>query len=262
LGCPRPSQKIDSRGDKLLAVATVHRAAMRLNRFLAAAGFGSRRACEALIREGKISINGHFIRDLATIVKPGDDVRVAGKPPPRPAPPAYILLHKPKGVVCTRSDERRRATIFDLVPAHFGRLFHVGRLDKESEGLILLTNDGALSQRLTHPAHEVEKEYEVLLDRSLDAQKIPKLLRGFVIEGGRAKAERVRIVGPALVNVVLQQGLKRQIRLMFLKVGYEVKRLIRTRIGGLTLGKLEPGQWRVLDKREVALLKGEDTKRS
>lgn len=235
---------------------------MRLNRFLAAAGFGSRRACEALIRDGKISINGHFVRDLATIVQPGDDVRVAGKPPPRPAPAAYILLYKPKGVICTRSDERERTTIFDFVPAHFGRLFHVGRLDKESEGLILLTNDGALSHHLTHPAHEVEKEYEVLLDKPFDAQQIPKLLRGVVIESGRAKAERIRILGPALVSVVLRQGLKRQIRLMFLKLGYEVKRLVRTRIGGLKAGALQPGHWRILEKREIAILKSEDTKGS
>ncbi len=233
---------------------------MRLNRFLAAAGFGSRRACEALIRDGKISINGHFVRDLATIVKPGDDVRVAGKPPPRPARAAYLLLHKPKGVVCTRSDERKRTTIFDFVPGHFGRLFHVGRLDKDSEGLILLTNDGSLAHRLTHPAHEVEKEYEVLLDKPFDPEKLPRLLRGIVIESGRTRAERVRIVAPTLVNVVLRQGLKRQIRLMFLKLGYEVKRLVRTRIGRLTLGSLPPGQWRVLDQREVALLRGEGTK--
>jgi 23S rRNA pseudouridine2605 synthase len=235
---------------------------MRLNRFLAASGLGSRRACEALIKEGKVSVNGHFIRDLATVVNPGDEVRVAGKPPLRPVVPAYILLHKPKGVVCTRSDERGRQTIFDLIPAHFGRLFHVGRLDKESEGLILLTNDGALSHRLTHPAHEVAKEYEVLLDRSFEGQQIPKLLRGFVIEGGRARMERVQIVAPSMVKVVLRQGIKRQIRLMFLKLGYEVKRLIRTRIGDLEIGALRPGEWRALGKREVALLKGEDTRRS
>ena len=235
---------------------------MRLNRFLAASGLGSRRACEALIREGKISINGHFIRDLATVVNPGDEVRVAGKPPLRPVVPVYILLLKPKGVVCTRSDERGRRTIFDLVPAHFGRLFHVGRLDKESEGLILLTNDGALSHRLTHPAHEVEKEYEVLLDRPFEAQQIPKLLRGFVIEGGRARIERVQIVAPSVVKVILRQGIKRQIRLMFLKLGYEVKRLIRTRIGDLKIGTLQPGEWRALGEREVALLKGADTRRS
>ena len=235
---------------------------MRLNRFLDACGLGSRRACEALIRDGKISVNGHFIRDLATVVNPGDEVRVAGKPPLRSVIPVYILLHKPKGVVSTRSDERGRKTIFDLVPAHFGRLFHVGRLDKESEGLILLTNDGSLSHRLTHPAHEVEKEYEVLLDRPFDAQQIPKLLRGFVIEGGRARMERVQIVAPSTVKVVLRQGIKRQIRLMFLRLSYEVKRLIRTRIGNLKIGTLRPGEWRALGKREVALLKGEGTRDS
>jgi 23S rRNA pseudouridine2605 synthase len=235
---------------------------MRLNRFLAAAGFGSRRACEALIKDGKISINGHFIRNLATIVQPGDDVRVAGKPPPRPSPPVYILLHKPKGILCTRSDERKRSTVFDLVPAHFGRLFHVGRLDKDSDGLILLTNDGALSQRLTHPGHEVEKEYEVLLDRPFDAQHTPRLLRGFMFEAGRAKAERIHVAGPTLVKVTLRQGIKRQIRLMFFKIGYEVRRLRRTRIGRLELGALEPGQWRILSAREVALLTAGDKRRS
>jgi 23S rRNA pseudouridine2605 synthase len=235
---------------------------MRLNRFLAAAGFGSRRACEALIKDGKISINGHYVRDLATIVKPGDDVRVAGKRRPRPSPLVYVLLHKPKGVLCTRSDERQRRTVFDLVPAHFGRLFHVGRLDKDSEGLILLTNDGALSQRLTHPTHEVEKEYEVLLDKPFDAGHAVKLLQGFMIEGGRARAEGVQMIAPALVKLILRQGIKRQIRLMFFKLGYEVKRLVRTRIGRLNLGALQPGQWRVLDKREVALLVGGDKTRS
>ncbi|MGA7394162.1 MAG: pseudouridine synthase [Terrimicrobiaceae bacterium] len=235
---------------------------MRLNRFLAAAGFGSRRACEALIKDGKVSINGHFVRDLATIVQPGDDVRVAGKPPPRLAPPVCILLHKPKGIVSTRSDERKRSTVFDLVPSHFGRLFHVGRLDKESEGLILLTNDGALSQRLTHPRHDVEKEYEVLLDKPFEPRHSERLVGGFHIEGGRAKAERVRIFGPTLVRVVLRQGIKRQIRLMFLKLGYEVERLRRTRIGGLELGRLKPGEWRMLSAREVALLTGGDKRES
>jgi 23S rRNA pseudouridine2605 synthase len=235
---------------------------MRLNRFLASAGFGSRRACEALIKEGKVSINGHFIRNLATTVEPGDDVRVVGKKPPRPSPPVTILLHKPKGVLCTRSDERKRRTVFDLIPSHFGSLHYVGRLDKDSEGLVLLTNDGALSQRLTHPGHQVEKEYEVLLSRPFEAQHTARLVRGFRIEGGWAKAERIQIIGPTLVRVILRQGIKRQIRLMFLRLGHEVKRLQRTRIGELELGALEPGQWRILEEREVALLTGADKRRS
>jgi 23S rRNA pseudouridine2605 synthase len=232
--------------------------AVRLTRFLASAGFGSRRACEALIKEGKVSINGHFVRNLATTVEADDDVRVAGKGPARVSPPAYILLHKPKGILCTRSDERQRRTVFDLIPSHFGGLHYVGRLDKESEGLVLLTNDGELSHRLTHPGHEVEKEYQVLLNEAFDEQHAARLMRGFRIEGGWAEAERIQIIGPAQVKVVLRQGIKRQIRLMFLKLGYEVKRLQRTRIGSLELGALAPGQWRSLAAHEVALLTGED----
>jgi len=229
---------------------------MRLNRYLASAGFGSRRACEALIRDGKVSINGHFIRELATTVAPGDDVRVAGKPA-KVAPLAYILLYKPKGYVSTRSDERGRNTIFDLLPPHYGSLFHVGRLDKDSEGLLLLTNDGALSQKLTHPAHEVEKEYEVLLDQPFDTALIPKFQRGFTIEGGWAKMEKLYVVSPTHLKVVLRQGLKRQIRLMFYQHGYEVKRLLRVRIGGLEIGGLRPGAWRALNKKEVVFLQGQ-----
>ncbi len=228
---------------------------MRINRYLAAAGYGSRRACEDLVRAGKVSINGHFLRDLAVTVEPGDDVRVAGKPA-RTTTAAYLVLHKPRGVICSRSDERGRTTIFEYVPAHYGRLFHVGRLDKDSEGLIILTNDGALAQRLTHPSHEIEKEYEVVLDREFDVKEAPKLLRGFSIEGGRAKMERIWPAGPAAVRVVLRQGLKRQIRLMFYRLGYEVKRLSRVRIGPVEITHLPNGHWRPLKAREIALLAG------
>lgn len=232
---------------------------MRLNRFLAAAGFGSRRACEALILDGKVAINGHYIRDLATSVLPDDDVRVSGRKA-RAAIPVYILLNKPRGYVCTRSDERGRKTIFDLLPPHYGRLFHVGRLDMESEGLLLLTNDGDLSQRLTHPAHEIEKDYEVLLDKPFDPELAPKMVRGFMIEGGRAKMERIHIIAPKHLKVVLRQGIKRQIRLMFYQLGYEVKRLMRTRIGGVEYGGLKVGQWRPLTEKEVKLLTGKGGK--
>jgi len=233
---------------------------MRLNRFLAAAGFGSRRACEALITEGRVSINGHFIRELATTVGDDDDVRVGGRPA-RSTLPATLVLHKPRGYICTRSDERGRQTIFDLIPPHFGRLFHVGRLDKDSEGLMVLTNDGALAQKLTHPTHEVPKEYEVMLDKDFDGAHSPKLVKGFSIEGDggepvRAKVEAVFPLSPRVVKVVLRQGIKRQIRLMFYKLGYNVKRLMRVRIGVLSVPSLKPGAWRRLTAREIALLTG------
>lgn len=226
---------------------------MRINRFLAAAGFGSRRACEILVTEGKVSINGHFIRDLSTTVEPDDDVRVGGKLAKATAP-VYLLLHKPRGYVCTRSDERGRQTIFDLIPTRYASLFHVGRLDKDSEGLILLTNDGGLSQRLTHPGHGIDKEYEVLLNKPFDREEIPRLLRGIYLEEGRARFERVRVLEPSLIRVVLRQGMKRQIRLMLYRRGYEVKRLLRMRIGGLEMESLRAGQWRLLKASEAAKL--------
>lgn len=228
---------------------------MRLNRYLAAAGFGSRRSCEGLILAGKVSVNGHFIRELATVVGPDDEVRVAGHPAKKPPVSTVLLLHKPKGFVATRSDEKKRRTIYDLLPARFSRLAYVGRLDKDSEGLMLLTDDGELNQALAHPSRKVDKEYEVLLDGPLEAPAVAKLLKGFIIEGGRARMESVRSIAPDHIRVVLSQGLKRQIRLMLFKCGREVRRLVRTRIGPLHLTPLKPGEWRILAAKEVALLR-------
>ncbi len=227
---------------------------MRLNRFLAAAGFGSRRSCEELILAGDVIINGHRIDRLAVSVQPDDDVRVRGKIA-RVAVPVYLLLHKPKGFVVTHDDERGRRTVFDLLPPEHRSLMHVGRLDKDSEGLLLLTNDGDLTQALTHPSHGIEKEYEVQIDKGFDPAHAAKLLRGFHIEGGRAKFEQVVAVAPMRLKVVLKQGLKRQIRLMLYDLGYEVKRLVRTRIGTVRLTGLPPGTYRPLTGTEVASLR-------
>jgi len=229
---------------------------MRINRFLAASGLGSRRSCEELILGGTVTINGQVCQNLATEVTDADFVKV-GSRRVLPEKHLYVLLHKPRGYLCTASDTHDRHTIFELLPGSWPRLFHVGRLDRDSEGLLILTNDGDLGLHLTHPRFKIEKEYEVLLDRPFDLADKPKLLRGVNIEGGRAKADAVRQLSPVLLRIVLRQGLKRQIRLMLYKVGYEVKRLIRIRIGPLRLTELHAGEWRLLTAAEVKALRAE-----
>ena len=228
---------------------------MRLNRFLAAAGLGSRRSCEELIASGAVVINGTRIVKLATTVGEGDDVRVNGRQI-HVAKPVYLIFNKPRGIVVTRADERGRRTVYDFLPPEFATLCHVGRLDKESEGLLLLTNDGDMAQRLTHPSHEVDKEYEVTLNKPYDPALSAKLLRGIFIEGGRGRFEKVNILSSNRVKVTLRQGIKRQIRLMFYDLGYEVERLIRTRIGDVRDSGLHSGAYRHLKPRELASLAG------
>ena len=228
---------------------------MRLNRFLAAAGLGSRRGCEELIRTGRITINGTVCTDLATTVKDEDSVKVNGKLI-HCDKALYVVLNKPPGYLCTAADERERRTIFDLMPKNWPRLFNVGRLDKESEGLLILTNDGDLALKLTHPRYKIDKEYEVILDRAFDIEKREKLLKGVYIDGVRAKAESIGRVAPNRLKIVLRQGIKRQIRLMFRTVGYEVKQLCRIRVGALRLD-VPCGQWRFLTAQEVKGLRGE-----
>jgi 23S rRNA pseudouridine2605 synthase len=227
---------------------------MRINRFLAASGLGSRRSCEELIRDGHVTINGQVCQNLATEVGEKDFVKV-GSRRILPEKHLYIVMHKPRGYLCTAADTHERRTIFDLLPGNWPRLFHVGRLDRDSEGLLILTNDGDLALRLTHPRYKMEKEYEVLLNRPFDAAAdAPRLLRGVNIEGGRARAESVRQLSPMLLRIVLRQGIKRQIRLMLYKIGYEVERLIRIRIGPLRLTEMRAGEWRALTGAEVEAL--------
>ena len=223
---------------------------MRLNQYLARAGFGSRRACEELILEGAVTINGHRLRELATRVDTEDNVLVHGKPVKMPLP-LVAILHKPPGYLCTSPDSTSERTIYDLLPSGWPRVIYVGRLDKDSEGLLVVTNDGNLAQRLTHPSTKMRKTYIVTLDREFDFALAPKMKKGVSIEEGFARMEDVYRVGPRTLKVVLTQGLKRQIREMFFKVGYEVKRLVRVQIGSLSLDKLPVGQHRVLTQEEV-----------
>jgi len=233
---------------------------VRLNRFLAAAGIGSRRHCDELIEAGRVAINGKPCTDFSVQPTERDHVKVDGKRVHVDLP-FTIILHKPAGFVSTKSDHHARDTIFDLLPSKFPRLFNVGRLDAQSEGLLILTNDGELAQRLTHPRYKIDKEYEVNLDRPWDRTLTPKLLREIVLDGQRAQIARLHSITPTRLRVVLRQGINRQIRRMFKQVGYEVKRLVRTRIGSLRLGDLPRGHWRALTKREIDSLKQNETRR-
>jgi 23S rRNA pseudouridine2605 synthase len=226
---------------------------MRLNRFLAAAGVGSRRHCDELIAAGRVTINGKVCTNFGTQPAPRDHVKVGGKLV-RVAPALTIMLHKPAGFVSTRKDQQARDTVFDLLPKKFSRLFNIGRLDAQTEGLLLLTNDGELAQRLTHPRYKIDKEYEVTLDRPWDPALAPKLLRGIFLDGQRARIAQLRPVTTTKLRVVLRQGINRQIRRMFEAVGYRVKHLLRVRIGNLRLGDLTQGHWRVLTRRELTAL--------
>ena len=226
---------------------------MRLNRFLAAAGVGSRRHCDELIAAGRVAINGQICTNFSAQPATRDHVKVDGKLV-RVDPLLTILLNKPAGFVSTRKDVHSRDTIFDLLPKKFSRLFNIGRLDAQTEGLILLTNDGDLAQRLTHPRYKIEKEYEVTLDRQWDATLAPKLLSGIFLDGQRAKIARLHSITSNRLRIVLSQGINRQIRRMFHEIGYEVKRLVRVRTGNLRLGDLLRGHWRPLTKRDLASL--------
>lgn len=227
---------------------------MRLNRYLALCGLGSRRACEEIIRGGGVRVNGRAVRELAVVVQPGDTVVARGRVV-KPAASRYLVLHKPPGVLSSRASQGGKPVVYDLLPREAATLPHVGRLDAESEGLLLLSNDGTLAQVLTHPSRHVEKEYEVILDRSFDPKFIPKLLKGIYLEEGRAKAAAVHVEGANKLRVVLTQGINRQIRRMFAALGYKVKRLTRTRLGPLRLGRLPRGSWRELSGREVEALR-------
>jgi 23S rRNA pseudouridine2605 synthase len=226
---------------------------LRLNRFLAAAGVGSRRHCDELIAEGRVTINGQRCTNFSAQPTERDYVKVNGRLI-RAEPTMTIALHKPAGFVSTRGDPNARDTIFDLLPSKFPRLFNVGRLDAQSEGLLLLTNDGDLAQRLTHPRYKIEKEYEVTLHRPWDPVLTAKLIRGIFLDGQRAQISRLHSISATRLRVVLRQGINRQIRRMFDAVGFKVKALTRVRIGTLRLGELPSGHWRPVTKAELARL--------
>lgn len=225
----------------------------RLNKYLATCAMGSRRHCDELIQAGRVEVNGQPCLNMGTRIGPGDHVRVDGKRvTPREA--TMIAFHKPRGYVCTRQDELGRETIYSLLPESLRALHHVGRLDRDSEGLLILTNDGDLSQVLMHPSKSVEKEYLVTANQAFEGVHLDQFLAGVYTTEGKLKAKSIERLSPRRLSVVLDHGAKRQIRVMFESLGYQVTKLLRVRIGGLWLGDLEPGRWAVLNRKEIAML--------
>lgn len=228
----------------------------RLNKFLASCAVGSRRKCDELIQSGRVEVNGSPCTNLATRISPADHVRVDGKRV-TPKAPVVIALHKPRGLVCTKQDEHGRDTIYALLPEKFRSLHHVGRLDRDSEGLLILTNDGDLSQRLMHPSKSVEKEYLVTANQAFENEHLDQFLAGIYTPEGKLKAKAIERLSPRRIKIILDHGAKRQIRVMFEALGYLVTKLLRVRIGDLWLGDLESGAHAILKPQEIAMLLGE-----
>ena len=232
---------------------------VRLQKYMADCGIGSRRACEKMIEAGRVSVNGETVtRQGVTVNSETDAIRVDGEVV-RTEGKDYILLNKPAGIVCTSSDPQGRPTFQTLLPKSAVRLYCVGRLDRDSEGLLIVTNDGNLAQMLAHPRHLVEKLYYVWVSGVLSAEQMAQMKRGVVSDGEtlRAAAIEPMEIAPAMsrYRVVLREGKKRQVRRMFMCCGLRVWRLQRYGVGVLTLGRLQPGEWRRLSPKEVQELR-------
>ena len=233
---------------------------IRLQKYLANAGVCSRRAAEVLIRSGRVSIDGEIVTELGSKVDPyTNEIRVDKTRILWERSPIYLLLNKPKGFLTTVSDPYGRTTVMDLLERIPGRVYPIGRLDKDSEGLLLFTNDGALAHRLLHPSHKISKTYHVNV-RGRPLKAILDLLRqGIEIEGKKTLPCEMSVMETTrrstVLEIVLKEGRKRQIRLMLNKVHHPVIRLIRIKMGPLSLGKLLPGKYRILTDSEVKSMK-------
>jgi len=232
--------------------------AERLQKVLASAGIASRRDCEELISAGRVSVNGKVVLVAGTRVDPEqDEIVVDGRPIGQISPRTYVMLNKPAGVVSTADDPQGRPTVVELIDLP-QRLFSVGRLDYDSEGLLLMTDDGELTQRLTHPSYQIEKEYRALLDQAPSPEAIREWRNGVLLDGAPTAPAWVDVLERSeegvWVRVVLHEGRKRQIREVAKLLGYEVLRLIRVREGPIMLGDLPAGEWRPLTDEQVETL--------
>ncbi len=238
----------------------------RLQKLLSQAGVASRRLAEELIVQGRVQVNGVTVTELGTKADPGaDEIKVDGRRIRTDTRKRYILLHKPRGYMTTRSDPEGRPTVLDLLRTVREYIYPVGRLDYDSEGLLLLTNDGELAARLTHPRHEVDKVYEARVRGVPDEHVLERLAKGVTIDGKRTAPAKVRVLDPpkkfpsendqTRVELAIHEGRQRQVRQMFDAVGHPVVRLRRVRIGPIADPDMPPGHWRELTPQEVARLR-------
>ena len=228
----------------------------RLQKILSQAGVASRRASEQLMLEGRVTVNGQTIRELGTKADASrDDIRVDGRRVKIAERHRYLLLNKPRGYVTTRSDPQRRPTVIDLLHGVRDYVYPVGRLDFDSEGLLLLTNDGDLAARLTHPRHGVARVYDVRVLGEPDRHDIDRLSKGVTIEDRRTAPADVKVAGPGHLVVTIREGRNRQVRKMCDAIGHPVAALKRVAIGPIRDAKLKPGEWRELTEDEVRRLK-------
>lgn len=233
-------------------------ASIRLQKFLADAGVASRRAAETLIAEGRVEVNGRTVSAIGSKVDPGvDRVKIDGRPVVARRR-IYVALHKPRGYLCSRSDPEDRQIASELLPREWSHLYSVGRLDLDSEGLILFTNDGEFCLRLTHPRYAVTKVYLATVKGTLDQTMLRRITSGIEDGGELLKALKVRVLAggksTSLVELVLGEGKNREVRRLFESQGLEVVRLVRTQIGKIRLGQLPVGKWRTLTDTEVKTL--------
>ena len=234
----------------------------RLQKIISQAGIASRRAAEKLIAEGRVTINGKTVSEMGVKADPAtDDVRVDGRRVKSAERQRYILLYKPAGYVTTRSDPQRRRTVIDLLRGVKEYVYPVGRLDYDTEGLLLLTNDGDLAAKLTHPRHGVERTYEARVAGMPDDHAIDRLRRGIPLDGRRTLPADVSLLnkrrgsGDGVLAITIREGRNRQVRRMLEAVGHPVKKLIRVGIGPLSGQGLKPGTWRELTPQELRVLK-------
>ena len=240
----------------------------RLQKILSQAGVASRRAAEKLIAEGRVTVNGQTVREMGTKADLGsDDIRVDGRRIKSAERLRYILLNKPAGYVTTRSDPQRRPTVIDLLPGVREYVYPVGRLDYDTEGLLLLTNDGDLAAKLTHPRHGVERTYEAHVAGMPDRDAIERLRRGIPLDGKRTLPAHVSLVNEGrkdrngVLLLTIREGRNRQVRRMCEAVGHPVRELRRTKFGTIADRRLKPGRWRDLTDEEIRTLKRNVEKR-